>query len=241
MVVVGLQGWRWSLQRWAMEDCVDGVACVCVEWRMIKGSWGCVLCPTHRVGGVGDKNSRGCLCVCRGVAFTKVASDSQNTDEIGAQTPPTIGTHSSRMRVWPCCMHVDRAGKVLPGCQDTGTGIVMGKRGQYVWTDGNDEEALSKGIFKAYTETNLRYSQVAPLDMFSEKNTGSNLPAQIELYATPGNKYEFMFMAKGGGSANKTMLYQQVRVRVGGGDEAAVGNSRGSAGVLWGAQCALSL
>lgn len=103
------------------------------------------------------------------------------------------------------------AGKVLPGCQDTGTGIVMGKRGQYVWTDGNDEEALSKGIFKAYTETNLRYSQVAPLDMFSEKNTGSNLPAQIELYATPGNKYEFMFMAKGGGSANKTMLYQQTK------------------------------
>lgn len=103
------------------------------------------------------------------------------------------------------------AGMVLPGCQDTGTAIVMGKRGQYVWTDGNDEEALSKGIFKAYTETNLRYSQVAPQDMFVEKNTGSNLPAQIELYATPGNKYEFMFMAKGGGSANKTMLYQQTK------------------------------
>eukprot|EP00798_Chlamydomonas_sp_ICE-L_P012971 gene12971-12792_t len=69
---------------------------------------------------------------------------------------------------------------VLPGCQDTGTAIIMGKKGQYVWTDGNDEEALSKGIYHAYTETNLRYSQVAPLDMFTEKNTGSNLPAQIE-------------------------------------------------------------
>eukprot|EP00197_Chlamydomonas_leiostraca_P010565 CAMPEP_0202867630 /NCGR_PEP_ID=MMETSP1391-20130828/9536_1 /ASSEMBLY_ACC=CAM_ASM_000867 /TAXON_ID=1034604 /ORGANISM="Chlamydomonas leiostraca, Strain SAG 11-49" /LENGTH=567 /DNA_ID=CAMNT_0049547687 /DNA_START=108 /DNA_END=1811 /DNA_ORIENTATION=- len=103
------------------------------------------------------------------------------------------------------------AGMVLPGCQDTGTAIIMGKRGQYVWTDGKDEEALSRGVFKAYTETNLRYSQVAPLDMFNEKNTGSNLPAQIELYATPGSKYEFLFMAKGGGSANKTMLFQQTK------------------------------
>jgi len=103
------------------------------------------------------------------------------------------------------------AGMVLPGCQDTGTGIVVGKRGQYVWTDGKDEEALSKGVYRAYTETNLRYSQVAPLDMFTEKNTGSNLPAQIELYATPGNTYDFLFIAKGGGSANKTSLYQQTK------------------------------
>ncbi|KAL6764804.1 fumarate hydratase [Haematococcus lacustris] len=103
------------------------------------------------------------------------------------------------------------AGMVLPGCQDTGTAIVSGKRGQYVWTDGADEAHLSRGVFKAYTQTNLRYSQVAPLDMFAEKNTGSNLPAQIDLYATPGSKYEFLFIAKGGGSANKTSLYQQTK------------------------------
>src|SRR5689334_1391935 len=90
------------------------------------------------------------------------------------------------------------AGGVLPGCQDTGTAIVMGKRGQHVITDGRDEEALSRGIYATYTETNLRYSQVAPLDMFEEKNTGTNLPAQIELYATAGDEYHFLFMAKGG-------------------------------------------
>jgi len=95
------------------------------------------------------------------------------------------------------------AGKVLPGCQDTGTGIVMGKRGGRVLTDGNDEEAISRGVYDVYTKRNLRYSQVAPQDMFTEKNTGSNLPAQIDLYATAGDEYHFMFMAKGGGSANK--------------------------------------
>ncbi|KAL1515951.1 hypothetical protein AB1Y20_002565 [Prymnesium parvum] len=103
------------------------------------------------------------------------------------------------------------AGKILPGCQDTGTAIVMGKRGQYVWTDGNDEAALSRGIFDTYTGTSLRYSQVAPLDMFKEANTKTNLPAQIEILATAGNKYSFQFMAKGGGSANKTFLYQQTK------------------------------
>ena len=103
------------------------------------------------------------------------------------------------------------AGKILPGCQDTGTAIVMGKRGQYVWTDGNDEEHLSRGIFDTYTKTNLRYSQVAPLDMFTEANTKTNLPAQIELMAAPGNNYSFQFMAKGGGSANKTFLFQQTK------------------------------
>eukprot|EP00055_Hartaetosiga_balthica_P006523 m.20569 g.20569 ORF g.20569 m.20569 type:complete len:574 (+) comp5262_c0_seq2:87-1808(+) len=101
--------------------------------------------------------------------------------------------------------------KILPGCQDTGTGICMGKKGQYVWTSGNDESAISRGIYNAYTQTNLRYSQVAPLDMFQEKNTGCNLPAQIELYAQEGNEYHFHFMAKGGGSANKTFLYQQTK------------------------------
>ncbi|XP_014672575.1 PREDICTED: fumarate hydratase class I, aerobic-like [Priapulus caudatus] len=103
------------------------------------------------------------------------------------------------------------AGMVLPGCQDTGTAICMGKRGQNVWTEGNDEEAISKGIYNTYTQRNLRYSQVAPLDMYKETNTGTNLPAQIELYATKGDEYSFLFLAKGGGSANKTFLYQQTK------------------------------
>ena len=92
------------------------------------------------------------------------------------------------------------AAGVLPMCQDTGTAIVMGKRGQNVLTDGGDEEALSRGVYDAYTQLNLRYSQMAPLTMWEEKNTGSNLPAQIELYATDGGAYKFLFMAKGGGS-----------------------------------------
>ncbi|GAA2073280.1 fumarate hydratase [Streptomyces albiaxialis] len=103
------------------------------------------------------------------------------------------------------------AAGVLPMCQDTGTAIVMGKRGQQVLTAGGDEEALSRGIFDAYTELNLRYSQMAPLTMWDEKNTGSNLPAQIELYATDGDAYKFLFMAKGGGSANKSFLYQETK------------------------------
>lgn len=102
------------------------------------------------------------------------------------------------------------AGMVLPGCQDTGTAIIMGKKGQYVWTDGTDKEQLSRGVFKTYTETNLRYSQLAPISMFEEKNTGTNLPAQIDIYATNGNAYEFLFVAKGGGSANKSFLHQAV-------------------------------
>ncbi|EKE78902.1 fumarate hydratase [Oceanibaculum indicum] len=101
------------------------------------------------------------------------------------------------------------AGGVLPMCQDTGTAIVMGKKGQNIWTGGGDEQAIARGVFKTYTETNLRYSQLAPLSMFKEKNTGSNLPAQIEIYATEGNAYKFLFMAKGGGSANKAFLFQQ--------------------------------
>ena len=100
---------------------------------------------------------------------------------------------------------------VLPGCQDTGTAIISGKKGQYVLTDGNDSNHLSRGVYDTYTGTNLRYSQVAPLDMFNEANTKTNLPAQIDLYATAGAKYEFLFIAKGGGSANKTYLYQQTK------------------------------
>jgi fumarate hydratase class I len=103
------------------------------------------------------------------------------------------------------------AGGVLPMCQDTGTAIVMGKRGQHVLTDGRDEEHIARGVYDAYTELNLRYSQLAPLTMWDERNTGSNLPAQIELYATGGGEYSFLFMAKGGGSANKSFLYQQTK------------------------------
>jgi len=103
------------------------------------------------------------------------------------------------------------AGRVLPGCQDTGTAIAIGYKGQYVLTPGDDAEALSYGIYQAYQERNLRYSQMAPLDMYTEKNTDTNLPAQIEIYAEPGNAYRFLFIAKGGGSANKTFLYQETK------------------------------
>ena len=100
---------------------------------------------------------------------------------------------------------------VLPMCQDTGTAIVLGKKGQQVWTGFSDEEALSRGIFNAYIKNNLRYSQNAPLTMYDEINTGCNLPAQIELYSTSGDTYHFLFIAKGGGSANKTFLYQETK------------------------------
>ncbi|EHK82706.1 fumarate hydratase [Saccharomonospora azurea SZMC 14600] len=108
------------------------------------------------------------------------------------------------------------AGGVLPMCQDTGTAIVMGKRAEGVLTGGDDERALSKGIFEAYQELNLRYSQMAPINFWEERNTGTNLPAQIELFHKDGARdadpsYEFLFMAKGGGSANKTFLYQETK------------------------------
>ena len=101
------------------------------------------------------------------------------------------------------------AGGVLPACQDTGTAIVIGKKGENVFTGANDEEAFSAGVYDVYTGTNLRYSQLAPLGMYEEKNTRTNLPAQVELYATPGDAYELLFITKGGGSANKSFLYQQ--------------------------------
>ena len=100
---------------------------------------------------------------------------------------------------------------ILPFCQDTGTAIIMGKKGQRVWTDGNDEEALSRGVYNTYVNENLRYSQNAPLNMYDEVNTGTNLPAQIDLYATEGDEYKFLCIAKGGGSANKTYLYQETK------------------------------
>jgi len=103
------------------------------------------------------------------------------------------------------------AGRVLPGCQDTGTAIVHGHKGENVFTGANDAEWLSRGIFRAYQELNLRFSQMAPLDMYTEKNTGTNLPAQIEIHAEPGDEYELLFMTKGGGSANKSFLYQETK------------------------------
>ena len=103
------------------------------------------------------------------------------------------------------------AGGTLPMCQDTGTAIVMGKKGNSVWTDGDDEAALSRGIASAFAETNLRYSQMAPLDMFQEQNTRTNLPAQIEIFAEKGEAYKLMFISKGGGSANKSYLFQETK------------------------------
>lgn len=99
----------------------------------------------------------------------------------------------------------------LPLCQDTGTATIVAKKGQQVWTGGNDEEMLSKGVYKTYTEENLRYSQTVALDMYKEKNTGTNLPAQIDIAACDGDAYKFLFITKGGGSANKTMLYQETK------------------------------
>jgi fumarate hydratase class I len=99
----------------------------------------------------------------------------------------------------------------LPICQDTGTATIMGKKGQQVWTGAKDEEWLSKGVYQTYTKENLRYSQTVALDMYEEKNTGTNLPAQIDLFATEGMDYKFLFVTKGGGSANKTMLFQETK------------------------------
>ena len=107
------------------------------------------------------------------------------------------------------------AGGVLPMCQDTGTALVMGKRGQQVLTQGNDEKAISRGVYDAFTRLNLRYSQLAPINMWEERNTGNNLPAQIEIYADTKsgheNEYSFLYIAKGGGSANKSFLYQETK------------------------------
>jgi fumarate hydratase class I len=103
------------------------------------------------------------------------------------------------------------AGRVLPSCQDTGTALVMAHKGERVLSFGDDAEAIARGIHQTYQERNLRYSQLAPLDMYAEKNTASNLPAQIEIYSEPGDEYELLFVAKGGGSANKTFLYQETK------------------------------
>ncbi|HSD28166.1 MAG TPA: fumarate hydratase, partial [Vicinamibacteria bacterium] len=103
------------------------------------------------------------------------------------------------------------SGFVLPMCQDTGTATIIGKKGQRVWTGGRDEEHLSRGVFETYTRENLRYSQTLPLTMYDEANSGSNLPAQVDIYATEGMEYDFLMIAKGGGSANKTFLFQETK------------------------------
>ncbi|HYD83348.1 MAG TPA: fumarate hydratase, partial [Opitutus sp.] len=100
---------------------------------------------------------------------------------------------------------------ILPFCQDTGTATIVAKKGQQVWTGANDAEWLSRGVYECYTKENLRYSQTAPLDLWKETNTNTNLPAQIDLYATEGASYKFLFVAKGGGSANKTFLFQETK------------------------------
>jgi fumarate hydratase class I len=103
------------------------------------------------------------------------------------------------------------AGRVLPGCQDTGTAIIVAHKGENVYTGIDDAEALSRGIYDTFEQKNLRFSQMAPLDMYTEKNTGNNLPAQIEIYSEPGDEYELLFIAKGGGSANKSFLFQETK------------------------------
>lgn len=124
----------------------------------------------------------------------------------------TEATENDRMVALMLLKNAEIAARgILPGCQDTGTAIVMGKKGEGVWTGADDAEAISQGIHQTYQEENLRYSQVSPLNMFDEVNTKTNLPAQIDLLATPGTEYQFLFMTKGGGSANKSFLYQQTK------------------------------
>ena len=100
---------------------------------------------------------------------------------------------------------------LLPFCQDTGTAQIVGKKGQQVWTGDEDAEALSLGVYQAYAQNNLRYSQLAPVDLYTERNTGTNLPAQIDIAAGKGSRFEFLFVAKGGGSANKCLLFQETK------------------------------
>ncbi|MEJ6725138.1 MAG: fumarate hydratase [Akkermansiaceae bacterium] len=132
--------------------------------------------------------------------------------QVAAILDDDLATENDRMIALMLLKNAEIASHgILPGCQDTGTAIVMGKKGQHVWTGADDAEHLSQGIHKTYQEENLRYSQVSPLTMFEEVNTKTNLPAQIDLYATNSDEYSFLFMTKGGGSANKTFLYQETK------------------------------
>jgi fumarate hydratase, class I len=121
----------------------------------------------------------------------------------------TQATENDRFVAWDLLKNANiAAGGILPMCQDTGTAIIMGKKGRRVWTEGGDEDALGQGVLDSYNRRNLRYSQLAPISMFEEKNTKNNLPAQIDIYEEGEDAYKFLFVAKGGGSANKTFLYQ---------------------------------
>jgi fumarate hydratase class I len=132
--------------------------------------------------------------------------------QVAAILDDTEATENDRMVALTLLRNAEVAvNGILPNCQDTGTAIVMGKKGENVYTGSNDEEAISHGIYKTYTEENLRYSQTVPLNMYEETNSKTNLPAQIDLYATQGDSYEFLFITKGGGSANKTFLFQETK------------------------------
>lgn len=145
----------------------------------------------------------------KAVSFTLRTS---HIEQVAAILSDPEATDNDRMVALMLLKNAEIASKgILPLCQDTGTAIIVGKKGQHVWTGCNDTEELSKGIHKTYSEENLRYSQTAPLSMYDEVNTKTNLPAQIDLYANEGDAYKFLFMTKGGGSANKTYLYQETK------------------------------
>jgi fumarate hydratase class I len=145
----------------------------------------------------------------KAVSFTLRTS---HIEQVAAILSDPEATDNDHMVALMLLKNAEIASKgILPLCQDTGTAIVVGKKGQHVWTDCNDTEELSRGIHKTYSEENLRYSQTAPLSMYDEVNTKTNLPAQIDLYANEGDAYKFLFMTKGGGSANKTYLYQETK------------------------------
>lgn len=145
----------------------------------------------------------------KAICFTLRAS---HLKQVAAILDDSEATENDKMMALTLLRNAEIAANgILPNCQDTGTAIVMGKKGQDVYTGYNDEEAISHGIYKTYTEENLRYSQTVPLDMYKEVNSKTNLPAQIDLYSTQGDQYEFLYIAKGGGSANKTFLFQETK------------------------------
>src|SRR6478735_9521071 len=145
----------------------------------------------------------------KGINFTLRAS---HLEQVAAILDDPEASENDRMVALMLLKNAEIASHgILPFCQDTGTATIVGKKGQQVWTGCDDAEFLSKGIYQTYTKENLRYSQTAPLTMFDEVNTKTNLPAQIDLYATEGDAYKFLFVSKGGGSANKTFLYQETK------------------------------
>jgi fumarate hydratase class I len=145
----------------------------------------------------------------KAISFTLRSS---HLEQVASILDDEEATDNDRMVALTLLRNAEIAARgILPTCQDTGTAIVMGKKGQKVWTGFNDEKAICEGIYKTYTEENLRYSQTVPLSMYEETNSRTNLPAQIDLYATEGSSYEFLFISKGGGSANKTYLYQETK------------------------------